>query len=669
MSSSCAEDIYRAIPLLNPTSIRLVKVHPPSDEGTINCSLQHAELSKKPEYLAVSYTWGPPTYHAAQKGMTNERCCSIICNDRQLSITENLSHFLRKVEDESLYLWIDAICINQEDVLERNNQVLLMTDIYSNSITTLIWLGEEDEYTAPAARLMKIMGSMDLWDLQRRDPLNQLESGHQDLDDQAINESNWTAMRHFLQRSWFNRIWVLQEVVAAQQVTVMCGEYWFPWKDIVQVSDYYSSSLYCPQRSFGGEDLQLLLESSTSLRYTVGRVPVAIATLWLLVKENQEKDRVRILRGTFMIGRSLLCSDPRDKVYALLGICRRSGHAHNYPRRILPDYNKDVVDIYVETTQFLLAESASLFPLSLIEDRMFRNREDLPTWVPDYSVSLPLGTGTLVNNTYFVSKELEPEWQSSRGSRILSLKAAEIDVVTQVGEDTNALRDHWNSWVWLDILAGLDSHYVNGQTTIEAFWRTLIGDICDEGRVFLNPGLNGAARHHCPAPESLGECFRSWFTFQASWGLVFARAPDKSKDIEEGLLTKLDLLSKKDSGKLIRSVEQIRQLADIYEHTPRVIPDWVPRLTEKQQYYARAVREIDFARFFCTQQGLMGLGPMSLAAGDSIWLVPGADYLYVLRNKVSTGRFEFIGGAYVHGLMHGEAVDAALPRMRIIELE
>jgi hypothetical protein len=119
-------------PLSNAREIRLVILEPGSDDDPISCRLLHAELGKL-EYEALSYEWGD-----ASNADTD-----ILINGKEVQIRQNLRIALwhLRPKDEERCLWIDAMCIDQSNVLERNHQVELMGKIYSTSKSTIAWLG------------------------------------------------------------------------------------------------------------------------------------------------------------------------------------------------------------------------------------------------------------------------------------------------------------------------------------------------------------------------------------------------------------------------------------------------------------------------------------------------------------------------------------------------
>ena len=332
----------------------------------------------------------------------------------------------------------------------------------------------------------------------------------------------------------------------------------------------------------------------------------------------------------------------------------------------MPDYARTVADVYIEVTEVLLRTSKNLNALSMVEDRLYRNRDDLPSWVPDYSAWFHRGVGTLKQGVYSASKGLCPEWTHQQRGRILNISAAKIGQVTMVGETKQGLIETWSSWTWLHILVNMPKTYANGQNTIEAFWRTLIGDVCDERDCFDNKELE-TPTYRCPAPTSLEASFRHWFAFHVGHGFAYSRR--SGEDHLSQAIVDLDQLSANDPVGLIPSVDEINQFANVYLDPPQAFLDSRMDLIKLTRPYERAIAVTPEARFFTTSKGLMGIGPLSMLAEDSIWLIPGAEVLFIFRKRSGGDRYEFVGDAYVHGLMHGEAVEDAVKKMTTVELE
>ena len=133
---SSASQTYQYLPMKADREIRLLYLEPGSSKSLLSCSLRVVTLSKTPVYEALSYTWGEPVFSALMK-------CS---PSGQICITENLSVALchLSLKDRVRVLWVDAICINQQDLVERSQQVSLMRDIYEGADPVIVWLGKDD---------------------------------------------------------------------------------------------------------------------------------------------------------------------------------------------------------------------------------------------------------------------------------------------------------------------------------------------------------------------------------------------------------------------------------------------------------------------------------------------------------------------------------------------
>jgi hypothetical protein len=177
--------MYRYSPLVRPGSIRLLRLMANSDEDAhIECQLFDYPLQELGEgthlYEALSYVWGD---------LNNLQ--SIFINEHNLPIRKNLHSALLCLRDRVIdrILWVDALCIQQNDNDEKGQQIQFMAEIYSKASRVVVWLGEAENDSDRA-----------------------LEKIHLAADDTSTeplaNEANKQAIRTLLQRSWFKRIWV-----------------------------------------------------------------------------------------------------------------------------------------------------------------------------------------------------------------------------------------------------------------------------------------------------------------------------------------------------------------------------------------------------------------------------------------------------------------------------
>ncbi|KAF2266543.1 HET-domain-containing protein [Lojkania enalia] len=170
-------------------------------------------------YTALSYTWGPPVFDG-----------SITLNGRLFPITKNLEialRYMRKSNSDYSHAsfrrlgdtawWIDQICINQQDIEERSSQVSLMRRIYKRATSVSVWLGESSPDSSRAIDLLTAIG---------RPPINapgEKKIVYPEFSAEDVCK-NWRALKNLLERPWWERVWIRQEVALSNSVKLWVGE-------------------------------------------------------------------------------------------------------------------------------------------------------------------------------------------------------------------------------------------------------------------------------------------------------------------------------------------------------------------------------------------------------------------------------------------------------------
>lgn len=157
-------------------------------------------------------------------------------------------------------IWIDAICTNQADPTERGSQIGLMRDIYSSAKTVIVWLGEENKHTLVVVDLIQRLPSIPMDRLRTINPLDLANTRTKAM----MQLGNWKGSAELFQRAWFYRTWIIQEIAAASEVTVLCGGHTILWEDLLYISEVFSTSKWGGQvlsifHKPGVEILQLVL--------------------------------------------------------------------------------------------------------------------------------------------------------------------------------------------------------------------------------------------------------------------------------------------------------------------------------------------------------------------------------------------------------------------------
>lgn len=196
--------------------IRLLTLLSSGKDSIVRCSLEHASLINPPEFCALSYCWGDAT-----------NTTEIIINDNSVQVTTNLESALRHLRAKNLStLWVDAVCINQKDKAEKNQQLLWMGAIYRRAQEVHAWVGEEGEDFRRAFPL----GDNEGEDLKEVFPWPLAEP-----ESKQWNEERSTALVTFLSRPYWTRVWVIQELALSQTAIIHCGPHNMDWEKLAAI--------------------------------------------------------------------------------------------------------------------------------------------------------------------------------------------------------------------------------------------------------------------------------------------------------------------------------------------------------------------------------------------------------------------------------------------------
>ena len=386
------EQQFRHQLLTDSLRIRLLKLLPGESTSPISVTIDHNVAIKDPPiYEALSYEW------REESGTQLIRC-----NGLPLRVTSNLLaalHALR-LPYRSRTLWVDAICIDQNNLAERSSQVAFMTWIYFRAIRTIVWVGGE---AAPlTGRVMKdlIPVLASIWNARLAADSSPAYTwgptfrSVSELPDPSVapalrldDRDLWDACFGLLSSSYFTRVWVRQEIIVSPTAVVVCGPYSVSWdpflaaaSGVVLCSFLHSRVDWTSDREIGFGAL-----GSLSIEHRRFRDP------------KTRLELVGLLHGC----QGLHAKDPRDFVYAMLGLASPRWWARKQGLEevpIEPDYFKPVEQVYREAAEYIIWERQDLRLLS-VQITSSKRIKDLPTWVPDWSgererPAVPSGDGS-----------------------------------------------------------------------------------------------------------------------------------------------------------------------------------------------------------------------------------------------------------------------------------
>ncbi|KAH0553321.1 hypothetical protein GP486_006575 [Trichoglossum hirsutum] len=462
--------VYESHPLAaDYPSLRLLELDLTSDAANTDDTIIHATMETydfrdAPEYEALSYTWG-----------TQDESESIKLNGQLFSVTPNLLEALRQLclnqrenGKSKRKLWIDAISINQSNNPEKSQQVMQMKEIYANASQVLMWTGKPDDLTGIAFDTLERFSAED----GTRDG----SATYRDILDTV--EERRAAIHRFIQRPYFHRAWVVQEVVAARTAIVLCGSFSISFVRLNNAVERMTGSGFIP--------------------FSMATSNVTYIGMWrshFLERDGPNREEILGLR-LIMDSRDRKATDPRDKVYSLRGIANDVLAAG-----ITVDYDKSIERVYTDCAKHVLKTRPDLRVISAVAAR-HRTESSflLPSWVPNWDGS-KYGGGILQRYYRFKPASFfcaagasKPRVTMTESSDTISLEGIRLDTIERViriksilaARDANSFSVTGASLREMAAdVASSETYAFTGEPLWKAFFRTLTGD-----RTALSPRIH-----------------------------------------------------------------------------------------------------------------------------------------------------------------------------------
>ncbi|GAB7362895.1 hypothetical protein MBLNU230_g3197t1 [Neophaeotheca triangularis] len=454
-----AQYVYKALDE-NKQEIRLMTILPAlCQEDELVCILSHARLTQTdvPTFEALSYTWGDDT-NPSRLRLSSSR-------DEGIDVTRNLREALPylRYTDKPRVMWIDAVCINQQDKSERGQQVQRMGHIYTLAERVVIWLGVGDFSSQLIMETCKELNckvntNIDGYGTIKSRTQNPLEAHWGDKHvPLPYHLRTYQALADFLRRPWFHRLWIWQEVRLANPTAIIaCGTDTMPWRSLRTMLGclVYKRTSF---DSIGVNDLGALVRNGFDLSATFGYI--SLKRLLTLMRHAQ-------------------CTNSRDRVYGILELSTNTDAALD----IRPDYGKSVPEVYKDLMTAYMAKSQRLELLSLCE--LNKAPRNWPSWVP--YLDAPKSTRHLTHahssgHSICDAERLENGSLKLAGV-IVSQVAAADDLNHDVTDGQSASRPASyetliaaiRRWLaWLD----MNADYIDGSRMAEAFCRAICAPV------------------------------------------------------------------------------------------------------------------------------------------------------------------------------------------------
>ena len=393
-------------PLVGDNAVRFLSLLPGQPHEIISLELFNDTLiSPTPSiYEAASYTWGDPT-----------PARTILCNGRAVSLRTNAYDFLHRLRRprENRVLWMDCLCIDQNNLQERSQQVKIMHLIYRTAKAVLVWLGPEDDNSALAMDYAsRLEPQQYLEEMQRTNPV-ELHANKELYIFDTLHESEENkrlvhSLASLVCRPWLRRVWVLQEAVMCSDTRVICGSWEVSWEAFVSLAWLLLPRGFDEWPEWTGCDFWELVWPGVQSAYEMQRYRLShlqIVDVWAAdymegptadpaapwsdleqaVLDSRARDGPQVFRRypfhvVMGAASNAQATDPRDKVYALFNVANFT--PNDLRGRPPIDYTIPWQKVYIRTAKWMYANKwISTLDMA---GRYLQDGVTLPSWVPDW---------------------------------------------------------------------------------------------------------------------------------------------------------------------------------------------------------------------------------------------------------------------------------------------
>lgn len=705
-----------SVRLLSPQAFRLLQVvRTPS--GVVFRFHAIDANSTAPPYTALSYAWRSPLRQMQRFDFSKDVWCTIICQvyenrtgwqGHRMLVLQNLHSALTHIvslQPPVEYLWADDLCIDQSNLEEKKKQVQQMGRIFQQAERTVAWLGESDEASDKAIPLINALCKLSREQAQLLHPQNLDGRLGQALLPGCSSLDHWKSLALFFRRSWFSRAWVVQEVILTvansqphfeskssalspgdghnsstfesdeARLLVLCGPQRLSWTQLTFVSDLLITGDL--GRHFSDPTVYPFDHDQNAVSLSHGSPAKLASAARGLYKTHS-------FLPYLIRARDFDSSDPRDKIYSLLSIARE-----NFRISATANYQISTQQTYTAIARQMLTDSVDderLHILHQVECRRAPQHQDLPSWVPDWSCSGGIGLGITSYRRYAAAGDLpivQPHFADD--GKTLILKGSQIAIISKTGETKKEVENAKPLQFpgWLALLEELQERAAvmkssDDADVFETLWRTLVVDTDREGKC---PADNGkwrlgtsfrewvvalARKNQDPSdsqrapgdtPQGTSSALRTTTLFEALCALHRISSPHVRDSLE-----RMCARSSKTDSVLKAPISQMNAYIDPKHSHDASLPG-ISILPTAHHDFELCFSHRVLLRLFLTNTGHLGLGTDALLPNDTLWLVPGSRVPLILRpfpgsyGERGKSRYSLIGGAYVHGIMHGELLN------------
>lgn len=679
------QEVYKYAPLAEGEDIRVLIVEKgrrpdpmSTDDGDpLRCKLVPSalpsasgklQLTKVIRYEALSYHWGEedPAYSITL--LKHHPSAPLGVEQKKFWIRPNLYDALVQLRsaDRDIALWVDAICINQNDPDEKTAQVSKMHEIYSKADSICIWLAVSETERGSNRRTFDFIRQ--ILNLRRLDQLI--------ISENYVKE--WIAFVELMRNRWFSRRWVVQELALAKEATVHCGEEVIQWTDFRDAVALFVTKHDQVKALLTKSPVSTELDPVGDMR-ALGANTLVEATNNLFRRSDNGEILERLLSLETLVSTLLAfeAKDPRDTVYAVLSIAKDTPYSDFTTvkeHRITPNYDKTLAELCTDFIDYCVEKSGSLdiicrywAPVAKGEWAELWKDEYMPTWVSLISRSAfgepEAALQGRSNGDSFVGTSSRQHHKNYNASASLPPEAkfgpSPDSNISRGGHDGNPIDERTYGTTYRQgghtgtpgpsrLTSNSNVKRCNSVLFAKGMILDTIGKLSPRAAqgMLVQESLEMGGWSNDIALEKVPDSL--WRT------LVADRGPHETSAPSWYYRACLECLT------------HVTQNGDL--NTDALIKD--PSTPSTMVTFLNRVQQVVWNRKFLRSrrerlpEELFGLSPSNAQEGDYICILFGCSVPVILReHEAAEGPFfTFVGEAYVHGVMDGEAVSKVVPK-------
>jgi len=647
------ESQYSKLPLPEDSPhIRLVTLKPGPWSADIECDMTVVRLggAKSPSYETISYVWGDPTIQHP-----------IRLNGYEFNVTENLWLALRRLRrpSEPRVMWIDAICINQEDDNEKSDQVGMMGDIYRGCQKCTIWLGEDTMGTGKLASELfgmfasgKCLSKMECFSKGKLLGTSQKYMEHMEA-----------GMRVF-ELPWWQRVWVIQELSLPPMVEFIYGSECFPYPMILKMTEELTA--HCSKKCCKTDAVSLAGDLAFEVLLLAGtQAGPMILAREDLTKEDADLDLFKLRKRFY----SRQATEKRDLFYGLLSLVTKWSSTEG----LQPNYAIPLREAVTEAAfacvleggmDFLVGERAQSMSDGMFSTSDLEKIAVIPSWIPNTCfLQIPVRQAAaeasrLYKYSWFKASGKYKQQESEltvRKDGVLFAQTLAVNKIERVGPicefaEYNIGKAMLAGREWMN-MAGVDFWNWPSQMPPEGdplnkFWRTVLYDLVMENTTadsYRRLNANDYTEH-----QKLWSLLRPLVSASVSW--IFDLVPSVIS-----FLSYLPNIGKSLGDRFGISIP-----------SPETIASWVVEAPETIMHLGVCMWD---QRMYITDSGVIGLAPAGTKTGDEVHIVLGAAAPFVFRRDgevenakggsetESCPSYKIVGNCFQLNIMDGQALE------------